>query len=193
MVKLPPDIPPPKFPRPYEHMIPRHLLDTLGGYDAWAALSWALHDGWVQYYKESFSQKEGRDVGVFITTKRLFTPEYMQDDISQKVQSYLHRASGGRFTALQHKMHEGYLLGTDFVSNMKVRYPDGSVIANGIVPDEHGRTQLEGELRRHFAREKKLPPSVVATLDLETALQLYMQTYGFYYLRDQFERKLGLH
>ena len=90
-------------------------------------------------------------------------------------------------------MAVGYLLGNDYVSPMTITYPDGTRVQNGIVWDVHGANQLEGELRRHWVREKKLPPAVTASIPLDRkVLDLYTRTYGLAYIEDKLARKIGL-
>lgn len=180
--------------KPHEHMIPHYIRDKIG-YDGWAVLSWALHHGWVQDYKLRFSQSEGHDVGVPETVRSMMEPEYMDaHKDSRAIKNYLNDGAGMNVDTFQLRIIEGYLLGTDFVSNMHVRYPDGSIIQNGIVPDEHGTNQLEGELRRFWAQEKKLPNEVIRKITLDEAvLKFYIQEHAFYgRMPGSFGKKLNL-
>ena len=77
----------------HEHMVPSHIKSSVG-YDGWAVLSWALNHGWVQEYKQRFSSKEGRDVGVPVTIERMMSPQHMllEEDVS--VMEYLAKGAG---------------------------------------------------------------------------------------------------
>jgi len=81
-------------------------------------------------------------------------------------------------------MVEGYLTGTDFVSTLWVMKHGGKfkpldLVQTGIVPDEHGENQLEGELRRYWARERGiLQPDNISSLRLTPKiLGYYCGTY----------------
>jgi len=179
---------------PHKHMIPPGILRQIG-YDGWAVLSWALHKGWLQDHKLRFSQSEGRDVGVPETVRRMMEPKYMDADRdSRAIKDYLSKGASFNVDTFHLRMIEGYLLGTDFVSDMQVRYPVGSVIPNGIVPDEHGINQLEGELRRYWAQEKKLPDAAIRNIPLdERVLDFYIDRHAFYgYMPHSFGKKLNL-
>ena len=92
MVIIPP-FPPSKFTRPHEHMIQHQILDRIG-YDGWAALSWALHDGWIQEYKLRFSHVDGYDVEVPETVRRMIDPAYMGSDSDSKSITHSPQAAG---------------------------------------------------------------------------------------------------
>jgi len=135
------------------------------GYRGWTALSWALQNGWVQDYKYSLSQKEGRDIGTKETVEAIVYPWSCTKDrldlLSQGAlflfQDRLEMKKRDKAVKL---MIEGYLMGTDFVSPLWVM-SNGKMEQTGIIPDEHGENQLEGELRRYWAKEKEILPSEV--------------------------------
>ncbi len=63
-------------------------------------------------------------------------------------------------------MIEGYLLGTDFVSPLWVMKQGGKwkpqdLEQTGVVQDEHGANQLEGELKRFWAYKSGMQPADV--------------------------------
>ena len=129
------------------------------GFDAWTALSWALHQGWVKDYKWYFSQMIGRDLGTPFTVRLLLWLEnglilpgrnyYFFEAIDQVSTDNLatrdlllfsNRVDPAAIKEFYQLLVEGYLLGTDFISSVEP------------VPDQDGANQLEGELRRYWAK-----------------------------------------
>lgn len=114
------------------------------GYEGWEWMSWALHHGYVQDHKYFLSQKAGHDVGVPATATSLIYARV--DNLSKVLEE-----TRATLKNIEQLMTVGYLLGTDYVSPIWVRRPkdpQNKWIQTGIVPDEHGTNQLEGELRR---------------------------------------------
>ena len=110
----------------------------------------------------SLSGIAGYDIGTPETTRRMLDTSHMHDnDDAREIQNYL--AMAGKFGLVKSNlpllMAVGYLLGADYVSPMTITYPDGTKVKDGILWDEHGKNQLEGELRRFWAREKKTSAS----------------------------------
>lgn len=141
-------------------------IEELIGYSGWTALSWALHNGWVQDYKWLMSKRLGRDIGVPETIERMLAPvdgllevdqlrrDYLlstADIMAFKVNMFADKCHGIDGRNFRNLMIEGYLLGTDFVSPLRVRDRKGLVKFDGIIHDEHGKNQLDGELRRHWS------------------------------------------
>lgn len=120
--------------------VPEVIKDTIGQ-GGWNSLSWALHHGWVQDSKYLLSQKEGFDVGVSETVRVMLDPD-LHDTPVRRIGPFKD------YHTFRQLLIEGYLLGTDFVSN----------VGNRVVPDEDGRNQLEGELRRFCAIRRNVSP-----------------------------------
>ncbi len=174
--------------------VPQEILDRIG-YEAWEPLSWALQNQWVQEYKWLMSKSSGRDIGVPDTVtammmlgrgmleKDYFLTSGPSDETGFrgliKFESIKPIYTGG----VVQLMILGYLLGTDFVSPMKVKRfrPDGSheIVQTGIVPDEHGANQLEGELRRQWARVEGIrQPEAISGIPItHRLLEDYCRTY----------------
>jgi len=124
-------------------------IKRLIGQDGWQQLSMYLHYGYVQDAKHYLSEKRGYDVGIPEAVWHLCNPSRGLSEPS----------SDEHFRRL---LTIGYLLGTDFVSStwQKIDSQRGWE-QTGIVPDEHGDNQLEGELRRYWARKTGLQPGDV--------------------------------
>ena len=92
--------------------------------------------------------------------------------------------------AAKRLMIEGYLLGTDFVSQLWVRV-NGEMKQTGIIQDEHGANQLEGELRRYWANKNGIlqPREVSLTRPI---IDDYCATYGLNGISDKFAERLKL-
>lgn len=136
--------------------IPKRVEKAIG-YSGWTALSWVLHNGWVQDYKWLFGQLEGRDVGTPETAEAFLYPwssGSQRIKILERGALYLfqNRLEMKKMDAAKKLMIEGYLLGTDFVSPLWVK-TNGKREQTGIIQDEHGANQLEGELRRYWANK----------------------------------------
>lgn len=134
------------------------------GYTAWSALSLALHNGWVQDYKWLFSEREGRDIGVPETIERITGWDgrgvfFNNDPLLSRgtYHIFMDRCykEGRDIKDFRNLMIEGYLLGTDFVSSLWVK-ANGEEKQTGIIPDQHGANQLEGEMRRYWAHKQRI-------------------------------------
>src|SRR3989344_2209030 len=116
-------------------------------YHAWADLSFALQHFWVQDQKYLWSSDPGvgYDIGVPETVRRILDNQFGgRKFISDTFQDLYE---------IRMLMTVGYLLGTDYLNPIWVRNPDWSTDQTGVVYDEHGRNQLEGEIRRDLAKE----------------------------------------
>ncbi len=155
-------------------------IEELIGYSGWTALSWALHNGWVQNYKWLMSERLGRDIGVPETVERMLAPvngllkisdearkEYLLstgDIMAFNVNMFADKCQNVDGRNFRNLMIEGYLLGTDFVSilgsheDYKYRDCRKGFMLNGIVPDRDGKDQLEGELRRYVSGRYGIKP-----------------------------------
>ena len=191
-----------------EDLIPQKIKDDIG-VPGWNVLSWGLHHEWVQTAKYFLNYNAHRDAaGVPEAVKSLasdirhyYRSEIYKSEISHVYQSQRRFSSSSEITedsqildAIQRYMVIGYLLGTDFVSPMRARQPNGRVAQSGTVPDEHGLNQLEGELKRFWARERGVKDTVaIGTLRINPlVLEQYCDRYG---LADEYQRfagKLGL-
>ena len=140
----------------------------------WLFMCSILNNHCVQYYKYHLSEEKGMDVGVPATIDMMLSRD----------RSHFR----GVDRAL---MIEGYLLGTDFVSPLWVRTAEGSESQTGIVPDEHGANQLEGELRRYWANKHRIdnPRSVQLTQEILIHYCTEHNLLGEPF--NQFSRKLG--
>lgn len=165
---------------------PKEIEDAIG-LNAWSALSWALHCGWVQDYKYLFSEIKEHDIGVPETVIHLlqlcnlmqrtgkfytFNEELGREEY-EKVGSrglfmFIDRVEAYKIQRFYELLVEGYLCGTDFVSDIPP------------VPDENGNNQLEGELRRFLMRMDNLPISEIANIFAQPiwAVNRYCGYYG---------------
>src|SRR3989338_6901078 len=131
--------------------VPKRIKDLIG-YEGWKNLSFALQNGWVQGHKHLISEEAKHDVGVPNTVHHIVRPNESQYWFIISPWTHIfYQISDEKLPFFKKLMIEGYLLGTDFVSDILVQKPDLTHEKTGIVPDEHGSNQLEGELRRHFA------------------------------------------
>ncbi len=214
--------------------IPDEIRDKIS-YEAWTALSWTLHKGWVQDYKWLFSEKLGRDIGTPETVDRmlvLMNPHALSDlyhvisamvpfregvfnkrnilknieEAEKEMSNYMGRTSNLlsrgnlifedrlRVSDLHHfrnLMIEGYLLGTDFVSDLWVR-TNGSEEQTGIIPDQNGLNQLEGEIQRYWAMKNRSTKSLTVPIN-ETILDEYSKANSIPYpTTRKFAERLGL-
>lgn len=157
--------------------IPERVEGAIG-YDSWTALSWALQNGWVQDYKWCLSEMNKEDISTPFTVRMMLylaglmkatNGFYTYDDEAgrperQKVGTrglalFSEKVEPQKALEFYRLMVEGYLLGTDFVSPMRVMRPGGiwkpeDLEQTGIVQDMDGANQLEGELRRYWAKKK---------------------------------------
>jgi hypothetical protein len=157
--------------------IPARVEEAIG-YNAWTALSWALQHRWIQDYKWLFSEINKNEIGTPYTVRIMldlsdlmsetnqfytFSEETDRSDY-QKIGTrglfmFSDRVEPERASEFYKLMVEGYLLGTDFVSPLWVMKPNGKWLPSdleqtGVVQDEHGANQLEGELRRYWAQKR---------------------------------------
>ncbi|MBI3035158.1 hypothetical protein HYY71_02445 [Candidatus Woesearchaeota archaeon] len=194
--------------------IPERVEQAIG-YEAWTALSWALHNQWVQDYKWLFSEMTKSDVGTPRTvqtmlhlsdlmraTGQFYTfSEEADRPKNQKIGTrgllmFTHRVKPHQAQEFYKLMVEGYLLGTDFVSPLWVMKPNGrgklqDLEQTGLVQDAHGLNQLEGELRRYWARKNGIiqPQDAVLT---RRVIDDFVQTYKLNGLSDRLAEKLNL-
>jgi|SRR3989344_2043106 len=165
-------------------LVPEIIKDSIG-YTGWEALSWALHHGWVQDYKYLLSQKQRHDVGVPETVRLMLHPEMDVHGVISEgaIHMFPQRVKRENFGAFRQLMIEGYLLGTDFVSQLGDR---------GVVPDRDGKNQLEGELKRFWAQQRRVSPATVE-LSANHEVQFYCMFHrlnGETYIK--FSNHLGL-
>ncbi len=171
-----------------ENLVDPKIIGEIG-YDGWELLSGALHQGWIQDAKLYLSRDKGIDAGVPETIKS------MMSELYQFKQFFATKGTGANKEALEKLLITGYLLGTDFVSPFRVKQPDGQRKPTGIVPDEHGANQLEGELRRFWAVERGTPKQSEAIGSIKITplnLKQYCERYGLLEAYDRFAEKLGL-
>ncbi|MBI4158966.1 hypothetical protein HY500_01760 [Candidatus Woesearchaeota archaeon] len=165
-------------------LVPEIIEDSIG-YTGWQALSWALHHGWVQDYKYLLSQRERRDVGVPETVRLMLYPKRDRHGVISDGARCMfpQRVRPENYDAFRQLMIEGYLLGTDFVSQLG---------EGGVVSDRDGKNQLEGELRRFWAQQRKVSPADVK-LSAHHEVQFYCEVHrlnGEAYIK--FSKHLGL-
>jgi len=156
--------------------LPSEVKDKIS-YTAWTGLSRVICEGWIQNQKWLMSESMGYDIG---------TPETVRLMVEKNPTN-----SRGVFYVVQHriKRHEiadferltaiGYLLRTNF--NVQL----------SALEDEHGRDQLEGEVRRYWARKNGIlqPKEVVLT---KAIVDDYCTTYGLNGASDRFTERLSL-
>lgn len=179
--------------------VPKRVEEAIG-YGGWTALSWALHNGWVQDYKWYLSEINKRDIGTPFTVRMMldfaglmaatnqfytFSEEADRPE-GERVGTrglfmFSDRVEPQKAPEFYRLMVEGYLFGTDFVSPLR----------RGVVPDEHGANQLEGELRRHWANKNELiqPREVGLT---RVVIDDYCATYGLNGASERFAERLKL-
>ena len=157
----------------------------------------ALQHQWVQEYKWLLGERLGRDIGVPHTVgtmlrlslgmqdKKYFPTLGPDDATGFRGLSMFDRARPELTGELYQLMVNGYLLGTDYVSPLWVMKPNGTekpehLVQTGIVPDEHGANQLEGEIRRHWARRKGIeqPESISSIAITPLILEHYCRMYA---------------
>ena len=168
--------------------IPIKVVEAIG-YDGWSALSWALCNGWVQDYKHLLSEKEGRDVGVPETIDLMLHPENDKHQVLSRGAMYMFpsRVKSEDYGRFRNLMIGGYLLGTDFVST--IDKPNHG-ITQGVIHDEDGENQLEGEIRRHLAGIVNVKPfQVILTT---SRVLIYCEKFGLEDAYEDFCRRLKL-
>jgi hypothetical protein len=187
-------------------------IENLIGYGAWTALSWALQNQWVQEYKWLFSRSFAfGDVGVPETVKRMTGEVYWIDPSNHflggtRTFPYGRDLARGAWHMFNERcpiatddvfkklMMEGYLLGTDFVSPLWVMKPNGrwkptDLVQTGVVCDEHGQNQLEGELRRHWAYWEHIPDPRSVTISM-AVIERYCSDNKLQGLEEKFAQSL---
>ena len=156
--------------------LPPEVTDKIS-YNAWTGLSRVICEGWIQNQKWLMSEARGYDIGTPETVK-LMVEENPSNSrgiiyvIQYRVKPH-EIADFERLTAI------GYLLRTNF--NMQLP----------ALEDEHGRDQLEGELRRYWARRHSIanPSDVSITYKV---IDDYCATYGLNGASDRFAERLKL-
>ena len=145
------------------------LIEKLIGYEAWTALSWAIHHGWVAGYKWLLSERAGLDVftphtvesmlvlaGIQGAAQQFFVisdePERGENNKigTRGLLMFSQRINPKYVEAFRHLLVMGSLLGHDFVS----------VIPNAY--DQRGELPIDGEIRRYY----RLPPDLRVTHQL---------------------------
>jgi|SRR3989344_5310362 len=101
-------------------------------------------------YENIFSREQER-------AKELLSTK---DLVSQGCLIFPERCEEIPFFELRNLLIEGYLLGNNFLGTMRVR-KNGKMHSNGVVPDQHGKNQLEGELRRYWGKRIGMEPSEI--------------------------------
>ena len=170
-------------------LVPEFVKKNIG-YEGWAWMSWTLHNGYVQDHKHFLSQTADYDVGVPVTVTSLIDKRL--NGLKEILEwNYID------LNRLQQLTTIGYLIGTDFMSKLWVRRPndpDNKWIQTGIISDEHGANQLEGELRRWKNRQSEKP---MDNFDLhEKDVELYCQTHKLclddFSTATEFKKKIGV-
>lgn len=194
------------MPDPGDVNVPDRVLDSVG-YPAWTALSWAIHHGWVREYKLYMSQEMARihpgkycdDVGTPLAVQSMIQVArgnvylgYAQDDDdlvnSMGLELFAKRVPRDKNTEFYEFLCEGYLLGTDFVSPIQLR-ENGDLLPLGVVPDEHGVNQLEGELKRYWGKKIRSDPlRIVLEPDI---LEAYCAQHNLQKAMPAFRERLG--
>ena len=188
--------------------IPQRIEKKIG-YDGWTALSWALQNQWVQDYKWHFSEISGNDIGVPTTVGNMlyfgvqqaaidvpFIIRGLRGDVGCRGLMLIgNRVARQNMQSFYELMVEGYLLGTDFVSPMQVMKEGGTykpqdLVHTGVVEDVHGSNQLEGELRRYFARKHEIEPTKDISLSHQIVVD-YCMEYNIFDAYDSFVKKLN--
>ena len=109
--------------------------------------------------------------------------------------SFIHilydRCNISEFKEFRNLLIEGYLLGTDFVSPLWINV-NGQREQTGIISDEDGANQLEGELRRYRAMKNGISQPVTIKIN-EEILDNYRKDFLIPYASStKFAEKLGL-
>jgi len=130
------------------------------------AMRWALNSGWIQSYKSQISKREGYDVGVPATVDCMLHAamfdvsskhyEHVRDVLNSELSRLTKGVRAQKTKELRTLMIEGYLLGTDFhMGIMPAQHSrPAENYVRGLVRDEHGTNQMEGELKRYWARKQ---------------------------------------
>lgn len=168
-------------------VVPTRIEDAIG-FNAWTALSWALHHGWIRDYKHHFSKFEGHDIGVpetvdqmaqFCNTMTATEEFYTFNEEpslgaaaliwSRNLFMFIERVNPNQSQRFSELLVEGYLCGTDFVSDIPP------------VGDEHGKNQLDGELIRFLMRSENKPIGAIADIIQVNTLDWVVTKYCEYY------------
>ena len=172
----------PLFDDPFEELhnpgvaLPHEVTDKIS-YTAWTGLSRVICEGWLQNQKWLMSETIGYDIGTPLTVGLMVE----RNPTNSRGVTYVVRnrvkhneiADFIRLTAM------GYLLRTNF----DVQLPP--------LQDEHGQDQLEGELRRYWARKHDTAsPSDVTVTSL--VIDDYCITYGLNGASQRFAERLNL-
>ena len=143
-------------------ILPKEIKELIG-YSGWTALGWALHNGWVQDYKWPI-ERMLVPVDSLLKINDNLCREYLlstADIMAFNVNMFADKCYGIDGRNFRNLMIEGYLLGTDFVSPLRVRDPEGFVKCDGIIRDKNGINQLDGELRRYWSGTYGIRPEKV--------------------------------
>lgn len=166
-------------------LVPKEILDKIG-FHAWERLSWALHKGWVQDYKYFMSRDSGYDIGTPKTVEKMCCETMAFGFYPLNIDFiFNHQVKTPSIREFEKLMIEGYLLGTDFVSPIKVRI--NGKTQYGIVPDNHGKNQLEGELRRYWAMKN----NTLHHIDRITLTREVIDDYCSNYVLDELAQKFA--
>lgn len=145
--------------------VPKSMLERVGGYEAWTALSWILQHQWIQDIKWSVgiahvfgASNQYLPNADYVVQHMVWSPRgRIQRFMPADLPGFLSRVPTHKRGEFEKLLLAGYLLGEDYVSPLWVMKPGGKdksvdLVQTGVVTDFNGANQLEGDLRREWAR-----------------------------------------
>ncbi|MFH1711006.1 MAG: hypothetical protein ABH840_01720 [Nanoarchaeota archaeon] len=111
-----------------------------------ADLNWVIENKWIADYKFEYSQQAGRDIGTPATVDKMFA---RRDQL--RYSPYL--------SALPGRPADMGLIGLEVFDREELVE---AYLFGPSIPDEHGKSQLEGELRRFVAQIRRISPKQIA-------------------------------
>jgi len=111
-----------------------------------ADLNWVIENKWIADYKFKYSQRAGRDIGTPETVDKMFA---RRDQL--RYAPYL--------AALPERPADMGLIDLEAFDREELVK---AYFFGPSIPDEHGKSQLEGELKRFVAQIRRISPKQIA-------------------------------
>jgi hypothetical protein len=174
--------------------------------DEWTAVSWVLNHGFIQNCKWLWAEREAQlgskdYYGTPNTVEQILGIAEGMKKSEAIFNSFSHEGLRGLYILAERiapadmedarkLLIEWYLMGTDSVNPMRVII-DGKANWSGIVPDQHGANQLEGELKRYWAHHNRYadPRNVDVT---RIVIEHFCRQYGISDSAPRFAARLDL-